>query len=227
MWQRVLPMGQEPSARQGSTGHEARHAEPGRTWDTAIEQASGGADVEDRIRARLRAERTERGLSLEALGRRAGMSASLLSRLESGRRRLSVDHLAALARALEVSVDDLLAPPAADDPLVRPVAHRADDGTTFWSLSPAAAPGTPRAFKVRIPATRTRIHLAQHPGRDWLYVLTGRLRLQVGERVHELGPGDAAEFATTEPHGMAAVGGPVEMLTLFGPTGEGVHLHPT
>jgi transcriptional regulator with XRE-family HTH domain len=189
--------------------------------------AESADDVEARIRARLRATRTERGLSLEALGRRAGMSASLLSRLESGRRRLSVDHLAALARALEVSVDDLLSAPTEDDPRVHPVAHRTDDGTTFWSLSPSAAPGAPRAFKVRIPATRTRIHLAQHPGRDWLYVLSGRLRLQVGETVHELGPGEAAEFATTEPHGMAAVGGPVELLTLFGPLGEGVHLHPT
>lgn len=204
MWQRVLPMGQEPAV--SIAAHD---------------------DVEARIRARLKAERTERGLSLDALGRRAGMSASLLSRLESGRRRLSVDHLAALARALEVSVDDLLTAPADDDPRVHPVAHRADDGTTFWALSPTAPPGAPRAFKVRIPATRTRLRLSQHPGRDWLYVLSGRLLLQVGERTHELGPGEAADFATTEPHGMAAVAGPVELLTLFGAAGEGLHLHPT
>jgi len=184
-------------------------------------------DFEARVRARLRARRTERGLSLDALGRRAAMSPSLLSRLESGRRRLSVDHLATLARALEVSVDDLLSDPPTPDPRVRPHAQVAEDGATYWPLSSTPAPGAPRAFKIRIPASRTETQPKTHPGRDWLYVLSGRLRLLVGEHEHVLGPGEVAEFATTEPHSLAAVDGPVEIITLFGPDGEGPHLHDT
>ncbi len=183
-------------------------------------------DVEGRIRRRLKARRTERGLSLEALGREAGMSASLLSRLESGARRLSIDHLAALARALDVSVDDLLVDPAPADPRIQPVAHDTDDGSTYWALSAATVPGTPRAFKVRIRRTELG-PLQQHPGRDWLYVLSGRLRLRLADHEHVLGPGEAAEFTTTQPHSLTAVDEPVEILTLFGPAGEGVHLHPT
>lgn len=186
---------------------------------------STGDDVETRIRARLKARRAERGLTLEALGREAGMSASLLSRLESGARRLSIDHLAALARALEVSVDELLVDPTPADPRIQAVAHTSDDGTTYWALSSSTAPGTPRAFKVRM--RRTEATPAVHPGRDWLFVLSGRLRLQIDDHVHVLGPGEAAEFSTERPHALSAVDGPVEMLTLFGPAGEGVHLHPT
>lgn len=183
------------------------------------------ADFEATVRANLRARRTEQGLSLEALGRRAGMSASMISRLESGARRLSVDHLAALARALEVTVDALLDPPN-EDPRIHPIAQKAG-GATYWPLTKGTAPGTPTAYKIRIPVTRRRPVPQQHPGRDWLYVLSGQLLLHVGGREHLLGPGEAAEFATTEPHWMAAVDGPVELLTLFGPAGEGVHLHPT
>ena len=64
------------------------------------------------VRARLRALRTERGLSQEEVAERAGMAASTLSRLESGARRLALDHLAPLAGALGVEVGDLLAPAA-------------------------------------------------------------------------------------------------------------------
>lgn len=182
-------------------------------------------DFEAAVRANLRALRTERGLSLETLGRRAGMSASLLSRLESGNRRLSVDHLAVLARALEVSVDALL-DVAAEDPRIHPIPRKVA-GATYWPLTRSIQPGGMAAFKIHIPVSRKRPVPRQHPGRDWLYVLTGRLLLHVGGHDHVLDAGEAAEFATTEAHWMAAVDGPVELLTLFGPAGETVHLHPT
>jgi transcriptional regulator with XRE-family HTH domain len=182
-------------------------------------------DFEGAVRANLRARRTERGLSLEALGRKAGMSASLLSRLESGTRRLSIDHLAALARALEVSVDTLL-DVSTEDPRIHPIPRKVA-GSTYWPLSNGSTPGTPTAYKVRIPVSRKKPVPQVHPGRDWLYVLSGRLLLHVNGHEHLLEAGEAAEFATTDPHFLAAVGGPVELLTLFGPAGEGVHLHGT
>ena len=181
-------------------------------------------DFEARVRARIRALRTEAGLSLEALGRRAGMSASLLSRLESGARRLSVDHLAALARALGVSVDALL-DVASADPRIRPVAHEGE-GMTWWPLG-HGADGAPTAFKVRIPPTRDRPEPRTHPGHDWIYVLSGRLLLHLSGVDHVLTANEAAEFPTTEPHLLAAVGGPCEILTVFGPGGQGIHLHGT
>ncbi len=62
-------------------------------------------------------------------------------------------------------------------------------------------------------------------GSDWLYVLSGRLRLVLGEHEHLLEPGEAAEFSTWTPHWFGAVDGPVEVILVVGPDGERVHLH--
>lgn len=62
------------------------------------------------------------------------MDASTLSRLESGARRLTLDHLPTLARALGVRVNDLLGAPPTEDPRVRS-APRTRDGMTFWALN--------------------------------------------------------------------------------------------
>lgn len=156
------------------------------------------------------------------------MSASMLSRLETGERRLTVEHLATLAHALGVAVDELL-DLGGEEPRIHPVARKAA-GMTIWPLShgPGGATGNGTiAHKIRISPTRRKPTLQQHPGREWLYVLTGRLRLIVGERDHILGPGEAAEFSTTRPHWMGAVDGPVEILSLLGPEGSAAHLHPT
>ena len=75
--------------------------------------------VDSRVRRRLRELRTERGLTLEAVATRAGLDVSTLSRLESGKRRLALDHLPGLAEALGVSTDELLRPQPEEDPRVR------------------------------------------------------------------------------------------------------------
>ena len=67
--------------------------------------------VDARVRRRLRELRTERGLTLEDVATRAQIDVSTLSRLESGKRRLALDHLPRLAEALSVSTDDLMRAP--------------------------------------------------------------------------------------------------------------------
>lgn len=181
-------------------------------------------DFEAEVRDRVRSLRVDRGLSLADLGRRCDMSASMVSRLETGERRLTVDHLALLARALGVAVDELL-DVGSDEPRIRAVSHKVA-GMTVWPLTNGAT-NPMVAHKLRIASTRRKVELQQHPGREWLYVLEGRLRLIVGDRDHILNPGEAAEFSTTRPHWMGAVDGPVEILTLLGPDGQAAHLHPT
>src|SRR5688500_9617819 len=87
-----------------------------------------------RVRRRLRELRTERGLTLAQVAERASIDLSTLSRLESGKRRLALDHLPGLASALGVSADDLLGARPPQDPLVRPQPRRGD-GMTIWSLN--------------------------------------------------------------------------------------------
>ena len=180
------------------------------------------AKTDELVRARLRALRLERGLSQEEVAERAGMAASTLSRLESGARRLVLDHLTPLAGALGVEVGDLLAPATTTDPRVH--AHlRTVDGMRTHRLS-RATPGGLVVVRLEIPAERTVPDPRSHEGHEWLYVLSGRVRLVLGEDDLVLVPGEAAEFSTWTPHWAGAVDGPAEALAIFGPQGERVHL---
>jgi transcriptional regulator with XRE-family HTH domain len=172
------------------------------------------------VRARLRALRVERGLSQEEVATRAGMAPSTLSRLESGARRLALDHLTPLARALGVEVGELLAP-VADPRVVQHPTHVG--GMTMRRLS-RATPGGLVVVRMDYPASRTEPDPRSHEGHEWLYVVSGRLRLVLGDQDLVLEPGEAAEFSTWTPHWAGAVDGPATALGIFGPQGQRVHL---
>lgn len=184
-------------------------------------------EVEARVRRRLRELRNDRGLTLEAVAKAASIDVSTLSRLESGKRRLSLDHLPALASALGVSTDQLLESTPIVDPRVRGHAHKFDR-LTMWPLSRRGAGGGVQAFKVRIEPQR-RIppkELPVHEGNDWIYVLEGRMRLLLGDEDLIIEPGEAVEFSTWTPHWFGVVEEAVEAIFLMGPHGERLHLHP-
>lgn len=182
-------------------------------------------DFDLRVRQRLRQLRMERGLTLEDVASRSNIDVSTLSRLESGKRRLALDHLPRLSAALSVSTDDLLKAPEAEDPRVRGGAHT-HKGVTYWPLTRNGPAGGLHAFKIRVSARRRTPppELPVHEGQDWMYVLSGRLRLILGERDFTIKPGEAVEFSTWTPHWFGAVDGPAEAITLFGPHGERLHL---
>ncbi len=174
---------------------------------------------------RLRALRKQRGVTLEQLAESTGISVSTLSRLESGRRRPTLELLLPLARAHRVPLDELAGAPASGDPRIfpRPIKH---GGNTWLPLT--RNPGGPSVFKQIIPANPDPPrHMEQraHEGYEWLYVISGRLRLVLGGKDFMLTAGEAAEFDTRIPHAMANGGPqPLELLNIFGPQGERVHL---
>ena len=178
-----------------------------------------------RVRRRLRELRGERGLTLQQVAEDANIDVSTLSRLESGKRRLALDHIPALASALGVSTDELLGTRPPEDPRIRsrPRTHK---GLTMWPLTRSGSGGL-RAYKISISERRSKPprQLPVHEGSDWLYVLSGRLRLLLGEQDLTIEPGDAVEFSTWTPHWFGAVDGPVELIMIFGPQGERLHLH--
>ncbi len=86
-------------------------------------------------------------------------------------------------------------------------------------------PGGIRAYKMLIPPGEPDAELQTHEGYEWMYVLSGRLRLRLGQHDLILEPGEAAEFDTRTPHWFGCPGPePAEVLTLFGPQGERLHL---
>jgi transcriptional regulator with XRE-family HTH domain len=183
--------------------------------------------VDLRVRRRLRELRSERGLTLQQVAERANIDVSTLSRLESGKRRLALDHLPALAIALDVTADELLGSPPPQDPRVRSRARRRK-GLTMWPLTRRGPANGLHAYKIVIEPQRNKPPdpLPVHDGHDWLYVLSGRMRLILGDDDLTIEPGEAVEFSTWTPHWFGAIDEPVELIGLFGEQGEKIHLHP-
>jgi len=179
----------------------------------------------DAVGPRLKELRQRRDLTLNELADETGVSISTLSRLESGLRRPTLEQLLPLARAYGVTLDELVDAPETGDPRVNLKPLPTKDGSTILPLS--RRPGGIQAYKFVLPAGRDddEPDLRTHEGYDWAFVLSGRLRLVLGEHDLVLGPGEAAEFDTRTPHWFGATSaGPVEFLSLVGKQGERAHL---
>ncbi|MDO5053391.1 MAG: XRE family transcriptional regulator [Pseudoclavibacter sp.] len=171
---------------------------------------------------RLRSARRARGWTLAELASRSGVSASTLSRLESGKRRATLELLLPITRRLGVRIDDLLPPEPPDPRVRRPLMRR--DGMVIAPLTLEGAPI--HSVKIRYPPVAEPPDPRVHDGFEWLYVLSGRLRLRLGERVLVLERGEAAEFDTRIPHAVCAEGeAPAEAISIFDESGARMHLH--
>ncbi|KAF4405837.1 MULTISPECIES: helix-turn-helix domain-containing protein [Streptomyces] len=186
------------------------------------------APVLDAVGPRLRALRRSRGTTLAALSETTGISISTLSRLESGQRRPTLELLLPLAKAHGVPLDELVGAPPTGDPRIHPRPFQRN-GRTIVPLTRHL--GGLSAYKMVLPGRPDdttgddKLEQRVHEGYDWLYVLSGRLRLALGEHDLVLTAGEAAEFDTRVPHGFAAAGPePVEILSLFGKQGERMHV---
>ncbi len=172
---------------------------------------------------RLRELRRQRQLSLDAVAGETGISKSTLSRLESGQRRASLEMLFPLAQLYGVTLDELVSAPDTGDPRIhlRPVVR---DGVTMLPLT--RRPGGIQAYKMIFPpGAATEPDLRVHEGYEWVYVMTGRLRLVLADHDLLLGSGEAAEFDTRTPHCFGTrPSEAAEILSLFGQQGERAHV---
>ena len=133
-----------------------------------MQAKSTNDDVDARVRKRLRELRMQHGLTLEDVAARASIDISTLSRLESGKRRLALDHLPRLAQALSVSTDELLRAPEVPDPRVRGSSHTRH-GITYWPLTRGGPAGGLHAFKVRISVRRRKPPAVHVCPRAWSF----------------------------------------------------------
>ncbi len=176
----------------------------------------------ERVGPRLRAVRERRAATLSDVSAASGVSVSTLSRLESGSRKPTLELLLRLARAHDVPLEELISGPATEDPRVQGQPVRSG-ARTFLPLT--RRPGGVQAFKLIIGPEDAPGDQRSHEGYEWMYVLNGRLRLLLGELDLVMGAGEAAEFDTHTPHWFGSAGDrPVELLVLFGPQGERMHV---
>lgn len=169
-------------------------------------------EMDSLVRKRIRALRVAQGWSLEELATRASVSQSTLSRIENGQRRLALDQLVTLARALDTSLDQLVET-ATDDVIASPTIDAAH-GLMRWPIK--AEPGM-SVVRQRMtnPPPDNPARMRAHPGREWLVVLSGTAVLLLGNRRFRIETNQAAEFPTMLPHAIGAEGGPCEILGIF------------
>ena len=179
--------------------------------------SSANPDVLAAVGPRLRRLRERRGLTLTALAARTGISKSTLSRLESGQRKPSLELLLPLATAHHLPLDELVGAPPVGDPRVR-LRPRTRNGRLVYPLTQQSSGMA--VWKVVIPPERER-KLRTRAGYEWLYVLSGDLRLILGEHDLTMRAGEVAEFDTRLPHWFGPAGDqPVEILSVHGSHGE-------
>jgi transcriptional regulator with XRE-family HTH domain len=179
--------------------------------------------------SRLREERERARISQRELARRLGVSASLISQIESGQSKPSVSTLYAIVTELGVSLDDVFR--VHDDELsiatavgaesenavvARPVVHPTErhvvelDSGVIWERLTSHEHEDVDFLHVIYDvggSSASDERLMRHPGREYGYVLSGRLGVQLGFERHELGPGDSIAFDSTTPHRLWNLGG--------------------
>ena len=172
--------------------------------------------------SRLREERERARISQRELARRLGVSASLISQIESGQSKPSVSTLYAIVTELDVSLDDVFrihddelsiaaAVGAESDSAVvaRPVVHPTErhvvelDSGVIWERLTSHEHEDVDFLHVIYDvggSSASDERLMRHPGREYGYVLSGRLGVQLGFERHELESGDSIAFDSTTPH---------------------------
>ena len=172
----------------------------------------------DQVGPRLRRVRTQRRMTLTSVALASGISKSTLSRLETGQRRPTLELLLALSHVYRVPLDDLVAAPEVGDPRLQLKPGRVK-GRTVIPLT--RQPDGTQAWKIVIPSSKSAPEPRAHDGSEWIYVLSGRMRLVLGDQDRVLGPGEVVTFDTKVPHWFGSTGTePAEILSIFRRPGE-------
>jgi transcriptional regulator with XRE-family HTH domain len=185
---------------------------------TDVRKATEFDTTLDGIGDRLREQRIKAGISQRELARRLGLSASMISQLESGLSKPSVGTLYAIVTELDLSLDRVIrgedfaesdaipqSEDAGSDAVVHPGHRQAidlDSGVRWEELSASSEEGVDflHATYAVGGASTPDESLMRHHGREYGYVISGTLGIQIGFKEHELNPGDSIAFDSTRPH---------------------------
>lgn len=175
--------------------------------------------------------RENQGLTLTDVATTAGISAGMLSRLETGQVTPSLETLVALAAALGVRPALLLqevggvdegaqrVPAGQGLEVVRRGTRR---GHTYHLL--AAQRGPKKSFEPFLITMTDKSEVFpgfQHPGIEFIYILSGSMVYRHGSHSYPLGPGDSLSFRGEVPHGPESLGKlPIRMLSIMIYDGE-------
>jgi transcriptional regulator with XRE-family HTH domain len=173
---------------------------------TTIDVAAEGNDFSAAVGANLRRLRTRRGLSLERLAQRSGVSRAMLSQIELAQSTPTIGILWKIARALGVTFSALITAGTQPVPVVLRKGHAkvltSQDGSfVSRALFPVDEPRRVEFYELQLAAGRHEEAAPHPPGtRENLVVQRGRVSITVDGVTHELATGDAILFQADVPH---------------------------
>ena len=173
-------------------------------------------EAEESLGDRIRRVRQERGLTIKDLSSRTGIDTAALERIESSETIPALGQLVRLGRALDMKMGYFISPGVdqfmtvvrkdARPPISRyGEAKSMEHGYFYECLAPEKADRSMEPFIVTLVPTATE-EFSTHAGQEFLYVLEGEIKVQVGERVEFLKPGDAVYYDSDQPHLVRCVG---------------------
>jgi transcriptional regulator with XRE-family HTH domain len=170
---------------------------------------------------RVRSLRQSRGLTLETVAQRSGISIGALSQLERGKGNPAFFTLIKIAHALEVPLTNLLQADTRTSPVVR-VGERRPLAPHFFEVdgveSELLTPDLDRQLQVaqyKLPAgASTQPTPFTHHGEEFITVLAGSVTVGLDRTEHELHAGDSISYPAMTPHWFANCGTTVAELLL-------------
>jgi transcriptional regulator with XRE-family HTH domain len=168
------------------------------------------------IGSKLRRLRLRKSMGLVELGKHTGLSPALLSKLERDLMHPTLPTLLRIAMVFSVGLEYFFNPepkPVLEivrqvDRLRFPNAPDADPVSYYFeSLDFPVSNRVLTSYLAEFePVDEEHTKLHEHPGVEFLYVLSGGLELRTAEDRHTLGEGDAVYFDCTVPHGYRRIG---------------------
>jgi transcriptional regulator with XRE-family HTH domain len=191
----------------------------------------GRSIIEAEIGKRIRAFRTEKGISLELLGQQTGFSKGYLSKVEKSKKAPPVSTLGILAHALGVSISAILGEESLRTSFCLVRKHErplmAGRGSVFGYSYEAVAHHYPgksmEPFILTLPAKPKKQKPFQHEGQEILFVLEGKMRFRHGSDEYIVNEGDCVYFDSGIPH-LGESCGPGKtscFMVIYTPTGGG------
>ena len=160
--------------------------------------------------SRIHEARYLRGLTLQDLSSRTGISLETLEKVEANKMIPPLGELIKLGKALEMKMGYFISP-GVEKPMTvvhsdkRPVVSRHGKkkseqyGYFYESLAPEKADRFMEPFLITMVPSEVK-ELSSHDGQEFIFVLEGEMRAQVGDQVEILKPGDAVYYDSSNPH---------------------------
>lgn len=161
--------------------------------------------MEESVGERIKALRTEQGMTLAELSEKARVSVSYLSQIERDKTTPSLTTLTGIARVFDVGLRYFFETDAHTAHVVR-AHHEGGDGF-YPGASPCQARLSSEAANDKIEVYRVALvphtplqQLVPHPGEEFGFVLTGELIFTLGDEQFTLAAGDSIHFDAHQPH---------------------------